>query len=171
MFPLHFPYRASPCAIRFQLYRTLYFSGIKPLGSQDNHSLPCTTENKHMFDILPPQTHDFLQGTTLPLASLHDTVTHCFIKKTNFNLLKPTGYVMHQQFNIQQLYALPTLCFVFIWEQTATCATYSINWLGFVTEMKGVYSAVRTGSLNKAASASSVKGFVPLVYIKRLSNS
>jgi hypothetical protein len=26
----------------------------------------------------------------------------------NFNLLKPTGYVMHQQFNIQQLYALPT---------------------------------------------------------------
>ena len=36
-----------------------------------------------------------------------------------FNLLKPTGYVMHQQFNIQQLYALPTLYYmwvVFIWE-------------------------------------------------------
>ena len=27
----------------------------------------------------------------------------------NTNLLKPTGYVMHQQFNIQQLYVLPTL--------------------------------------------------------------
>jgi hypothetical protein len=27
----------------------------------------------------------------------------------NINLLKPTGHVMHQQFNIQQLYALPTL--------------------------------------------------------------
>jgi len=26
-----------------------------------------------------------------------------------FNLLKPTGYVMHHQFNIQQFYALPTL--------------------------------------------------------------
>ena len=25
------------------------------------------------------------------------------------NLLNPTGYVMHQQFNIQQLYVLPTL--------------------------------------------------------------
>ena len=25
------------------------------------------------------------------------------------NLLKPTGYVMHHQFNVQQLYALPTL--------------------------------------------------------------
>jgi hypothetical protein len=27
------------------------------------------------------------------------------------NLLKSTGYVTHQQFNIQQLYALPTLYF------------------------------------------------------------
>jgi hypothetical protein len=25
------------------------------------------------------------------------------------NLLKPTGYMMHHQFNIQQLYTLPTL--------------------------------------------------------------
>ena len=25
------------------------------------------------------------------------------------NLLKPTGHVMHQQFNIKQLYVLPTL--------------------------------------------------------------
>ena len=30
-------------------------------------------------------------------------------KGTSFNLLKPTGHVMHQQFNIQQLHALPTL--------------------------------------------------------------
>jgi hypothetical protein len=27
----------------------------------------------------------------------------------DINLLKPTGYAVHQQFNIQQLYALPTL--------------------------------------------------------------
>ena len=27
----------------------------------------------------------------------------------SLNLLKPTGHVMHQQFNIQQLYVLPTL--------------------------------------------------------------
>jgi len=27
----------------------------------------------------------------------------------SINLLKPTVYVMHHQFNIQQLYALPTL--------------------------------------------------------------
>ena len=74
-------------------------------------------------------------------------------------LLKPTGHVMHQQFNIQQLYALPHtvfICFVFIWEQTATCATYSINWLVFITQMKSVYCAVRTGVLNKAVCASSL---------------
>jgi len=69
------------------------------------------------------------------------------------NLLKPTGYVMHQQFNIQQLYVLSTLyftCFVFISEQIATCVTYIINWLVFITEMKSVYSAVQTGCLNNA---------------------
>jgi hypothetical protein len=34
----------------------------------------------------------------------------------DINLLKPTGYVKHQQFNIQQLYALPTLylCVLFL---------------------------------------------------------
>jgi len=31
------------------------------------------------------------------------------ITRIRVNLLKPTGYVMHQQFNIQQLYVLPTL--------------------------------------------------------------
>ena len=50
------------------------------------------------------------------------------------------------------------MCFVFISEQTATGATYIINWLVFITEMKNVYNAVRTGSLNKAVCASSVKG-------------
>ena len=50
------------------------------------------------------------------------------------------------------------MCFVFIWEQTAICATYSINWLVFITEVKSVYCAVRTGSLNKEVCASSLKG-------------
>ena len=49
------------------------------------------------------------------------------------------------------------MCFVFISEQTATCATCSINWLVFITEMKSVYCAVRTGSLNKAVCTSSLK--------------
>ena len=34
------------------------------------------------------------------------------------NLLKPTGYVMHQQLDIQQLYILPTLylCVLYLYE-------------------------------------------------------
>ena len=34
------------------------------------------------------------------------------------NLLKPTGHVMHQQFNIQQLYVLSTLylCVLYLYE-------------------------------------------------------
>ena len=31
------------------------------------------------------------------------------LSSVHVNLLKPTGHVMHQQFNIQQLYFLPTL--------------------------------------------------------------
>ena len=36
-----------------------------------------------------------------------------------FNLFKPTGYLMHQQFNIQQLYVLPTLylCVLYLSEK------------------------------------------------------
>jgi len=35
------------------------------------------------------------------------TSSGCILE--GLNLLKPTGYVMHHQFNIQQLYVLPTL--------------------------------------------------------------
>ena len=52
-----------------------------------------------------------------------------------------------------------SICCVFISEQTATCATYIINWWVFITEMKSVYNAVRTGALNKAVCASSLKVF------------
>jgi len=36
-------------------------------------------------------------------------IGHFTLSQININLLKPTAYVMHHQFNIQQLYALPTL--------------------------------------------------------------
>jgi len=61
---------------------------------------------------LRPRGHWDRQSTDLPviilaglliLVSLHHTLAYLV------NLLKPTGYVMHQQFNIKQLYALPTL--------------------------------------------------------------
>ena len=40
------------------------------------------------------------------------------------------------------------MCFVWISEQTAIISLYNISWLVFITETEGVYSAVRTASLN-----------------------
>ena len=85
----------------------------------------------------------------------------CMIELASINLSKHTGYVMHQQVEhsttVRSAYTI-FMCFVFIWEQTATYATYSINLMVFTTEMESVYCAVRTGSLNEAFCASSVKG-------------
>jgi hypothetical protein len=51
---------------------------------------------------------------------LHDfRLCHILVKYIqNIKRLQPTGYVMHQQFNIQQLYALPTLylCVLYLYE-------------------------------------------------------
>ena len=47
---------------------------------------------------------------------------------------------------------------MWISEQTATFALYSINWLVFVTVVEGVYCAVRTDFLYKADYVSSLKG-------------
>ena len=72
------------------------------------------------------------------------------------------------RFNIKKFYLVLACveCFVRIREQTATCALYSLSWLVFITEMKSVYSAVRTGSLNIAVCASSVKGYVFCIYLR-----
>jgi len=84
-----------------------------------------------------------------------------FILHYIVNLLKPTGYVMHQQFSIQQLYALPTLylCDLYLSEnkQRLVPLTALTDWF-FITEMESVYSAVRTGSLNKTVCASFLNG-------------
>ena len=51
-------------------------------------------------------------GSSETLVSIYKTTRHHVPESRNMdriNLLKPTGHVMHEQFNIQQLYALPTL--------------------------------------------------------------
>ena len=45
----------------------------------------------------------------LIVAKLDEHFHHLYKNSTFTNRLKPTGHVMHQQFNIQQLYVLPTL--------------------------------------------------------------
>jgi hypothetical protein len=83
------------------------------------------------------------------------------LKEKCINLLKSTGYIIHQQvFTINNFTFCHTvfMSFEFIWEPTATSAPYDINWLVFITEMKNVYCAVGIGALNKAVCASSLKG-------------
>ena len=53
------------------------------------------------------------------------------------------------------------MCFVWIWEQTATISLYSINWLVFTTETECNYCAVRTGSLYTASLTFSNSTFRP----------
>jgi len=53
--------------------------------------------------IADPYRWDLSWGTWI------QSKTSQIVTVIHFNLLKPTGYVMHHQINIQQLYALPTL--------------------------------------------------------------
>ena len=43
------------------------------------------------------------------IRTKHSSQSEGHVEFLNVNLLKPTDCVMHQQFNIQQLYVLPTL--------------------------------------------------------------
>jgi hypothetical protein len=70
------------------------------------------------------------------------------------NLLKPTGYGMHQQVEHFNTCTLCQRCiYVFcICLKTETCVIHIKNRLVFITEMKNVYSAVRTEPSNEAPS-------------------
>ena len=118
-----------------------------PLRSTEISSQCCST----WLNIKGPVIHmDTICCNTRKTGSLSTQYFYavCIVFTTRINLLKPTGYVMHQQFihstTVRSAHTV-FMCFVFIWEQTATCATYSINWLVFITEMTSFYCAVRTG--------------------------
>ena len=55
-----------------------------------------TTRRHNLEELTPPSN----TATRIPEVAN---------SRSDINLLKPTGHVMHQQFNIQQLYVLPTL--------------------------------------------------------------
>ena len=61
-----------------------------------------------------PYIPAYSQGQNVPRYFILEAAEYnlCTFRTTvarRLNLLKPTGHVMHQQFDIQQLYALPTL--------------------------------------------------------------
>jgi hypothetical protein len=76
------------------------------------------------------------------------------------NPLKPKTYFIYRQ--VKHLEILCSahnafMCFTWISDQTATISLYSVNWLVFITEAESVYCAVRTVSLNKTDTDSSLK--------------
>ena len=79
----------------------------------NNRNLLQETYEAHIYTMWAKCCFLILQSVERILKALkgcNTIVTRC---STIFNLLKSTGYLMHQQFNIQQLYALPTLYLVF----------------------------------------------------------
>ena len=56
-----------------------------------------------------------------------------YVMYQQFNLLKPTGHVKHQQFNIQQLYVLPTLylCVLYLSENKQRLVPLTHKLIGF----------------------------------------
>jgi len=60
------------------------------------------------YDVIPFATSITKSYFTAITLMLHLSVTLVVHWKC-INLLKPTSHVMHHQFNVQQLYALPTL--------------------------------------------------------------
>ena len=51
--------------------------------------------------------HSLFRNNVHQQSNVYSSTERCSLLQNN--LIKPTGYVTHQQFNIQQLYALPTL--------------------------------------------------------------
>ena len=83
-----------------QHFSTLY----REYGGKASHSFE--RDNKwRLMVVLYSDCMYFLQGIIRQQASWSSKRSELVI-----NLLRPTDYVMHQQFNIQQLCALPTLC-------------------------------------------------------------
>ena len=101
-----------------------------PILSQINPAMPTSDILKNHFNIILPSTprspkwspslkfsHQKMYApllslirATCPAHLILDLIIRIILRGVQIiNLLKPTGHVIHHQFNIQQLYALPTL--------------------------------------------------------------
>jgi hypothetical protein len=105
-----------------------------------------------------------LNGSTCETgySSLRQCITFSWnVARYDFKVLKPTGYGMHQQveyFNNCRLcpYCIDVFC-ICLRTNSDLCHLHK-KLIVFITEMKSVYSAVRTGPLNEAVCAPSFKG-------------
>ena len=72
----------------------------------------------------------------------------CLLRGTDWVFIYNSTFCPHSVF----------MCFVWIWEQTATISVYSINLPVYKTEAESVYCAVRAGSLNQTDTVSFLEG-------------
>jgi hypothetical protein len=68
--------------------------------------------------------HCYIRTAAVVMRTHHSVMLYLHLLSCYFNHLKPTGYMMHQQFNIHQLYVLPTLylCVLHLSENKLTCS-------------------------------------------------
>ena len=89
---------------------TLHYETITRSDSlrfnENNQLIHCSNIMLDIVHIRHTLTRNFGSGANSRnvVSISYQTISNWYI-----DLLKPTGHVMHQQFNIQQLYALPTL--------------------------------------------------------------
>ena len=88
-------------------YKYLFSNTNMRTKAKHSTILKHVTQNirfKRFLHIQPFRTERlYVRNSDCESAMLYES------SKFQVNLLKPTGHVMHQQFNIRQLYVLPTL--------------------------------------------------------------
>jgi hypothetical protein len=138
----------------------LFFESVRPYRCEESDWTRLPGKTQLLDSVGKLNLSQFTIWFTQEKAAIPHFTPRVRIRKSSvvWTEKKKKGGYVHVKLTIVRSAHTLFKSFVFIWEQTATCATYSINWLVFITEMKSVYCAVRTGSLNKAVCTSSLKG-------------
>jgi hypothetical protein len=100
------------CAHSLRKHRS--FLPTRPIRCERDGKLQTQTRFRSESCVLDYHTKMWHMSTIFYICPLQKYLCNCctsfcFTSCILFNLLKPTCYVMHQQFNIQQLYVLLTL--------------------------------------------------------------
>ena len=93
--------QSLPCSTGYISFKLFY---ISKSNKSSTECLMFISVVQYMERIAPSDSRSQYQTKSQSIAAFLLSSTKQILK-----LLKPTGHVMHQQFNIQQLYALPTL--------------------------------------------------------------
>jgi len=85
--------------IPLKVIRTGNYSSLSTrlAGLEASSEVVCDSAVRDVFNTAPCNKSDV------------SVIVFSVTRNLTLNLLQPTGHVMHHQFNIQQLYALPTL--------------------------------------------------------------